>query len=163
MVKRELYLYDYVDIPYDDVVATVEEHGDELFQSATDDARDRAHHVHANLVVDLGAFEVGREIVVDTGELERPEDTRATLPIRWHAEEHEGLFPSLTANLEIAMLAERAPLTQVTLVGAYEPPMGLLGAAGDRLWGHRIAEAALHGFLDTVVSRLRRATGQQHG
>lgn len=156
MVTRELYLYDYLEVPYDDVVAAVEEHGDELFQSATDDARDRAHHVHANLVVDLGAFEVGREIVVDIGDLERPENTRATLPLRWQAWEHEGLFPSLTADLEIVMLADRPPLTQVTLVGTYEPPMGLLGAAGDRLWGHRIAEAALHGFLGTVVERLRR-------
>jgi hypothetical protein len=154
MVQRQLYLYEYIDAPFDDVAQVLASEGGDLFSDATAAAVERADKVRAELVVDLGAFEIGREVEIEVGEFDPVEVMRVKVPLRWKAAEAAALFPSLTADLEVAALAFHPPLTQVTIVGHYDPPLGVLGAAGDALFGHRVAEAALHRFMHTVVARL---------
>jgi hypothetical protein len=156
MVKRQLYLFEYVNAAFDDIVQVLAEQGPALFQEATDSAVDRADKVRTELVVDLGAFEVGRDVMIDVGVFEPVEVTRAKIHLRWCAAQSKALFPSLSADLEVAALSFHPPLTQVTIAGHYDPPMGLLGAAGDAMFGHRLAEAALHRFLDMTVDRLEK-------
>ncbi len=159
MVERMLYLYEYVDAPYDDVTEVLAERGSGLFQEATDAAVAHADTVRGEVVVDLAGFEVGRDVVIDVGAFEPVEAIRAKLHLDWRAAEASTLFPSLSADLEVAALSFHPPVTQVTLVGHYDPPLGLLGAAVDRLFAHRVAEAALHRFLHTVTDRIEQEIG----
>lgn len=156
-MERPLYLYEYLEAAFDDVAQALAEQGPELFRDATAAAVERADRVRAHLVVDVGPFEIGRDVAIEVGPFDPVEVLRVRVPLQWHAAEARGLFPSLTAHLEVAALALHPPLTQITIVGHYDPPLGLIGAAGDALFGHRIAEAALHRFLQTMVQRLRAA------
>lgn len=154
MVARMLYLYEYVNASFDDVSQVLAERGAALFQDATDAAVERAGSVRADLVVDLGGFEVGRDVVIEVGDFDPVEAMRSKVHLRWTASEHAGLFPALEAEFEVAALSLRPPLTQVTLLGSYKPPGGPIGAAADAMFGHRIAEAAMHRFLHKAVERL---------
>jgi hypothetical protein len=77
------------------------------------------------------------------------------VPLTWRATSTPGLFPVLSADLEVAPLDPE--LTQLTIHGRYEPPLGAIGRRLDRLLMHRIAEATVRAFLDRLVSTL--ATG----
>lgn len=154
MTERHLYLYEYVNAPFDSVAKALAEDPAGLLQTATDVAAEHARKVHAELVVDLAGFEVGRRVVIDVGRFEPTELRRSKVHLSWRAAELSALFPALEAELEVAALAFQPPLTQVSMIATYRPPLGPLGAAADAVWGHRIAEAAVHRFLDDVVARL---------
>jgi hypothetical protein len=74
------------------------------------------------------------------------------VPLTWKATAAPGLFPVLSADLEIAPLDPE--LTQLTLQGRYEPPLGAIGRRIDRLLMHRVAEASVRAFLSRLVSAL---------
>jgi len=61
----------------------------------------------------------------------------------------------MSADLEIAPLD--AELTQLTLRGRYEPPLGAVGRRLDRLLMHRVAEASVRAFLGRLVATLSAA------
>jgi hypothetical protein len=77
------------------------------------------------------------------------------VPLTWRATSTPGLFPVLSADLEIAPLDSE--LTQLTIHGRYEPPLGAVGRRLDRLLMHRIAEATIRSFLGRLVSTLTAA------
>lgn len=74
------------------------------------------------------------------------------VPLTWKATAAPGLFPVLSADLEIAPLDP--DLTQLTIQGRYEPPLGAVGRRIDRLLMHRVAEASVRAFLSRLVSTL---------
>jgi hypothetical protein len=74
------------------------------------------------------------------------------VPLTWRATGAPGLFPVLSADLEIAPLD--LELTQLTIHGRYEPPLGAIGRRIDRLLMHRIAEASVRAFLRRLVATL---------
>ncbi len=97
---------------------------------------------------------LGKTFGVEVGDpLTRDEVT--VIPLTWRATSAPGLFPVLSADLEIAPLDEE--LTQLTLRGRYEPPLGAVGRRLDRLLMHRIAEASIRAFLGRLVSSLADA------
>lgn len=63
--------------------------------------------------------------------------------------------PVLDCDLELTGLGERS--CQLALVGTYRPPLSVVGAAADRLVGHRIAEAVVRTFVLAVADRLELA------
>jgi hypothetical protein len=77
------------------------------------------------------------------------------VPIHWEATGLRGLFPVLEADLEFAPLGGGA--TQLSLWGSYSPPLDGLGARLDRLVFHRIAEATVRSFLDSVAGAIEQA------
>jgi len=81
---------------------------------------------------------------------------RSAVPLRWHAETGRLLFPALAADLEVSAVVLDPPLTQLTVTGSYQPPLGILGAGADRLLLHRLAEATVHRFTHEVADELRR-------
>ena len=94
---------------------------------------------------------LAKTVAVSVGEpLERGEFT--VVPITWHATGTPGLFPVLSADLEITALD--ADLTQVTLHGRYQPPLGALGRRLDRLLLHRVAELSVRSFLRQLAEAL---------
>lgn len=155
-MERTLYAYTYVRQPFDEVARLLAEDPETFLQAATDEAASHAREFESELRVALGRFDVGREITIEVGEF-RPSAMQAvSLPLRWSAAEHESLFPSMQAVLELQALSLRMPLTQIALIGTYRPPFGLLGAAGDAVLGKRVAEAAMHRFVTDVAERVNR-------
>lgn len=74
------------------------------------------------------------------------------VPLTWKATSAPGLFPVLSADLEVAPLDKE--LTQLTIHGRYEPPLGAVGRRLDRLLMHRIAEASIRAFLGRLAATL---------
>lgn len=102
---------------------------------------------------------LGKTFSVEVGEpLTREEVT--VVPLTWTATAAPGLFPVLSADLEVAPLDKN--LTQLTLRGRYEPPLGAVGRRLDRLLMHRIAEASVRAFLGRLVSTLSAAETVEH-
>jgi hypothetical protein len=97
---------------------------------------------------------LGKSVIVRVGQpISRSEMT--VVPLTWQATTAPGLFPVLSADLEIAALGDT--LTQLTLHGRYDPPLGAIGRRIDRLLMHRIAEATVRGFLVRLAEGLAAA------
>jgi hypothetical protein len=154
-VDRQLYCYDYVEETLERIEAVLEEGLEALLQPATDVAARHGQEVLARLRVPIGGFEIGREIRIRIGELEHHDDRRVVLPLTWESLKATGMFPHMEARLEVAALSDEPAICQVMFFGSYVPPAGAVGAIGDSLAMHRVAEASVHRFLGDVVARLR--------
>src|SRR5580700_93683 len=97
---------------------------------------------------------LSRRVRLDVGVPLRRGDV-TVVPLTWKPTAAPGLFPVLSADLEIAPLDP--DLTQLTIQGRYEPPLGALGRRIDRLLMHRVAEASVRAFLNRLVSSLAGA------
>jgi len=155
-VERALHCYAYVEAPWDQVSRLLAEDSRSVLQHATVDAADQAQQLTRTLELEVGGFTVSRDVTIEVGEFVPREVTRSVVPLRWHAERGRLLFPELAADLEVAAVSLDPPLTQLTVAGSYEPPLGLLGAGADRLMLHRLAEATMHRFVHEVADELRR-------
>lgn len=99
---------------------------------------------------------LGKTVSVHIGPpIDRGEVT--VVPLTWQATNAPGLFPVLSADLEVAALGD--DLTQLTLQGRYDPPLGSIGQRFDRLLMHRVAEASVRSFLSHVAARLAAFEG----
>ncbi len=94
---------------------------------------------------------LGKSVTVSVG-LPISRSDVIVVPLEWQATTAPGLFPVLSADLEIASLGEH--MTQLTLHGRYDPPLGAVGRRMDRLLMHRIAEATVRGFLSRLADGL---------
>jgi hypothetical protein len=94
---------------------------------------------------------LGKSVTVRVGQSISRSDV-TVVPLTWQATSAPGLFPVLSADLEIASLG--AHMTQLTLHGRYDPPLGAVGRRMDRLLMHRIAEATVRGFLSRLADGL---------
>lgn len=94
---------------------------------------------------------LGASVTVHVGQpISRSEVT--VVPLTWQLTSAAGLFPVLSADLEIAALGDH--MTQVTLHGRYDPQLGATGRRIDRLLMHRIAEATVRSFLRRLAEAL---------
>ena len=153
-MDRPLYAYEYARAAYEDVVAVLRADAATLLQDATSASQEHADEVVTRLRVPVGGFELGRDVRIHVGDFETPEPLRTRVGLSWQATDVAGLFPAVDASLEVAALSEHPPRTQITLVGTYEPPLGIVGAAVDRALLHRVAESAVHTFVREVTARL---------
>lgn len=156
MPKRRLHTYDYVDVPYDDVTQLLAEDAAGVLQAATDTAVGHAEQVVARLTVEVAGFEVGRDVEIEVGEFRPVEIMHVEVPLRWHAQDSEALFPSMDASLEVRMLPMDTQQTQLVLNGSYEVPLGPVGAAIDVVAGHHVAEITVHRFVQDIAERLEQ-------
>lgn len=76
------------------------------------------------------------------------------LPLQWSAIGATRLFPSMEADIEVAPVGPA--VTQLTFLGRYTPPLGALGRTIDSLVFHRVAEATVRNFLQSVRTELER-------
>ena len=72
--------------------------------------------------------------------------------ISWRSATADRLVPMLDADLELVALDGTG--CQLSLMGSYRPPLSVIGAAGDRLLGHRVAEACVRRFVLDVAERV---------
>ncbi len=155
-MDRPLHCYAYVEAPWDQVSRLLAEDSRAVLQHATIDAAEQADQLTRTLKLQVGGFQVSRDVRIEVGEFHPSGLTRSVVPLRWQAERGKLLFPELAADLEVASVSLEPPLTQLTVTGSYEPPLGLLGAGADRLMLHRLAEATVHRFVHEVADELRR-------
>lgn len=79
-------------------------------------------------------------------------ENRARAGLGWTDAIHPHLFPQLEGTLEIAAVPhDGVPFTQIGIQARYRPPLGPLGAIGDRVVGVEITDAALAAWLDELA------------
>ena len=139
-MRQTIDLHERIPGPYWRACAVLELEADDIVRPAMDELR-----------VGVGGTELARKVRTEIGPLVC-EEHAARLHVQWHAEEHPEWFPELHAELEFEPAGDDA--TDLHLTGDYEPPLGPLGALGDRVVGHRVAERSLREFLTGVARRL---------
>ncbi len=156
---HRLRFYGYVDRPYEAVRSLLRDRAPEVLQRATNTATERAHGIAARLRVEAAGVVVGVNVRLEIAR--RPEETGvAGLPpvshfgLSWKAAEGAGLFPSMSADLAVSPMTSAETL--VEFEGTYDPPLGRVGQAFDAVVGHRIAEVAVHRFVEDVIEEIRR-------
>ncbi len=78
--------------------------------------------------------------------------------LSWRACEHEELFPVFGGDLEVH---PDGPGAVLRLAGHYTLPLGVVGAFGDGLVGHRFASRAIQGFVEAAAGRIEAALARE--
>jgi hypothetical protein len=156
---RKLGCYEYVNRGYERVRGLLRERGADLFQRATTSAAVRADALASTLRVSAGGLEIGVDVHINVHDVRAEEWVPGLAPVTrmrlsWQAARASAIFPSMRAELSAWPLARTE--TQLEIEGVYTPPLGVVGNALDVILGHRLAEAAVHRFLEDVVEHLRR-------
>ena len=151
--------YQYVNRPYDRVRATLHQKEGSLFQAATRAATARTDSLASTLKIAIQGFELGVDVHLEVFDVTDrkpapPQGPGTAVRLGWKAARAASIFPQMEATLSAWPLS--ADETQLELSGSYQPPLGSVGKALDTLLLHRIAEAALHRFLEDVVEQLRK-------
>jgi hypothetical protein len=156
---HQLKFYGYVDRPYEGVRNLLRAQAGDVLQRATRAASGRANSLVARLYVDGRGFELGVDVVVHvTKRLD--DEALAGLPpithfgLSWKAATHEGLFPSMSADLALSPMTFAE--TRIEFEGVYRPPLAVIGKVFDAAVGHRIAEAAVHQLVNDLIEQIRR-------
>lgn len=158
-MERELYYYDYVERAAKDVVEALAGPEHSAFQQATIGAVSEATQFKERLHVGIAGLDIGKDVVVEVGKAD-DRGYAVFIPIQWRAASQSGLFPSMDAELEVAQLSLDPPRSQIGIHGRYRPPIGVVGAIGDAMLGHRIAEATVRRFVIELSTRLNRKARQ---
>lgn len=73
-------------------------------------------------------------------------------PVRWVATGARTLFPTMTADLVFSHVGPTQ--TKIAFDGTYEPPLGPLGRAIDRVALRRVADSTVKDWIDRIASAL---------
>lgn len=147
--RSEMFVYYYGHVP--GTVAEAERAVLELLRKRPEMA-DIAYRQSEELRARVGPGLAGlaKAVRLEVGDPldEGPGDVR--IPVSWVATGTPGLFPRFDGELVISEL--EADLTQVAFRGSYDPPLGGVGEALDRVLLHRIAEATVKRFVDALIT-----------
>jgi hypothetical protein len=139
-----IYYYVHVSRSVEDVVRALTDRPGEMTAWATL-AYEGSDELRARVYPGLGM--PTREVEVVVGRVTRRQSA-VHIPISWKASGSAFLFPTLEADLIVEPVGEG--LTQVTIRGSYEPPLGPVGRFLDRALLHRLAEACVKNFMDRL-------------
>jgi hypothetical protein len=153
----EVRAYAYVNHPYERVTEALKLDAIGVFQRATASATVRARALVSTLRTSVGPLELGADVEVRVTSVEEDRGgslgPRTRLRLAWQASRRPEVFPTMDATLDVYALGPHE--TQVDFYGKYLPPLGIVGAAIDAAIGHRVAEAAVHRFVEEIAERLR--------
>jgi hypothetical protein len=142
---RHIERYGYVERAYEEVWVWLAGHLSSLGDPLPGGGRS------VELRIRPAGKEVNRPVRIHVGGLVCSQD-RARATLAWVDATHPHLFPQLEAALEIAPVPnDTAPFTQLGILARYRPPLGPLGAIGDRLLGADVTDAALTLFLEELA------------
>jgi hypothetical protein len=156
-MKPTVRVYDYVNRPFARVATALADDAEAIIQRATHAASERAMKVGAKLHAHLGPIDVTTHVAIELG----PQDetplatghSALRIPITWRAIKARRAFPVMEAELLVYALTPTE--TQIELAGSYDPPLGLLGRAIDKVLLHQIAEASVLQFVQDIARYLR--------
>lgn len=97
----------------------------------------------------------GVPALVHVGELEVDPPGLAVRNIAWRAQRSDRVFPRFVGELELTQTS--ATTSHLTLVGGYQPPISVIGDAGDRLVGRHLADAVIRTFLERIAVRMQES------
>lgn len=142
---RTIERYVYVERPYEDTWTWMASHLSTLGEALPGGGR------AVLLRIRPAGTEIVRQARLHVAGLVCGED-RARAGLEWSDAAHPHLFPHLEGTLEIVPVPhDGLPFTQIGIQARYRPPLGLLGAIGDRLVGAEITDAALSAWLDGLA------------
>lgn len=153
-MRKPLHYYTEVQRPFEEVCDVLLDAA-RILRSAGEEAGRHAGELMARLMIEVAPLEIGARFMAEVLRVERSEEV-ALIQLRWRAAEHGGLFPEVDAVLEAYPLSHEE--TQLSFIGYYEPPLGVLGAVGDSLLLHGLAEAAARRFLLDLARRIEVET-----
>jgi hypothetical protein len=162
-MRRDLYYDEYLERSSNAVIDLLRNDPQRVLQPSAFAAIEHAGELTSELHLELGGFDVSRRITIEIENVEiAVDDVRvaadsASFHLSWDATTRPALFPSMKAELEIAPMRRRPPLTQLSLAAHYGPPLGVIGFVGDAVIGHRVAEATIHRFVYDLVDRIKQA------
>jgi hypothetical protein len=125
-----------------------------LIPSLASFADERGQHLLAEVGFPVDGHRVSKNVEIDVG-TPVASAGKTWIPIAWRATGPSGLFPVLDAELEFASLGTK--LTQLSLNGRYQPPLGLLGRTIDKALLFRVAEATIKDFVDRLARAIEAA------
>ena len=136
---------DQVEARIDDVRAHLQELGDVAYREGED------------LYARVGPASVGYAKTVKL-EIGMPEIRQAGLiyPVSWTAVGAKVLFPRLIADLLLSHVGRER--TKLSLDGTYEPPLGPIGRAADRIVLKNVAESTVQDWVDRVAEAVSSDT-----
>lgn len=153
-MKRWLYAYRDVDGDEQRLQRTLLQHSDKLLAAATN-VPDGEHSGDGSFLVDVpghvAGVDMAKRVRVSIG-VAAQNDTRTVLPLTWRAESGTMLFPRFSGTLEWQPLDRHRG--QVTLVGAYDPPLGWVGGAIDATFLRHVSHATAQRLVDAVADEL---------
>ncbi len=95
-----------------------------------------------------GADGLAKEVQLEIGPRE-VQRKGLVYPIRWVATGASSLFPTMTGDLVLSHVGSIG--TRISFEGTYEPPMGPLGRAVDRIALRRIADSTVQNWVDRIA------------
>ena len=125
-----------------------------LIPSIASFADDRGRHLLAEVGFPVDGHRVSKNVEIDVG-TPVANAGKTWIAIAWRATGPSNLFPILDAELEFASLGTQ--LTQLSLSGRYQPPLGLVGRTIDKALLSRVAEATIKDFVDRLARAIEAA------
>lgn len=156
-MERHVYLFSYAAHPYEEIRDLLRDDPERLLAPATEEAEKRRLELVASLGITIGKVEIARDVVLELGpftETDKPWPI-AKRTLRWRALHMPGAFPSMEADIEAYPLSSTE--TQVSFLGRYRPPLGPVGAMADSVALHRVADASLHRFFESLMEPLKNS------
>lgn len=153
-MRRIVYYYTYLEQPFSDVARLLS--GDPaLWLPPPAEATDGHWLVALRADGVLPAVLDGHASQVRVGPATTTDD-KLLRSVAWQSATKERFVPVLHADVELVGMPGSG--CQLSMMGSYRPPLSVVGEAGDRLVGHRIAEACVRRFLLDVADRVGAAT-----
>ena len=155
----EVRHFDYVNAGYDQVCAVLRRDALPVCRAATKTAAARAASLASELHVNIAGFEIGTDIAIRLIEVgERPSDLKSprttTFALEWEAARRPRLFP-FCARRSGGRLTADPDRDAARAVEPLRPALARSEWRSNALVGHRIADAAVHRFLNEVAAHLR--------
>lgn len=156
MTKKHIHLYDAVRLAYPTVRRLLMHHADEVLQVPLEHSLAGLHDAPSALEFHVAGVSLAKEVVLHVGAFGDVPGRipMGTIELRWEPTDHTMLFPLIEADLEVEPIDHER--TMVSLLGRYQPPLGKLGEAIDRLIVHRMAERAFDRFFRQLLHEVVR-------
>jgi len=153
-----LRYYVELDLPSEQVQSALLESPSSWLPALADTAAERAEPLLAEVGVGSSSLRIAKRVTVRLGKpVQFP--SKLSLPMTW--EPGGRLLPRLDGELELGTLGKDR--TQLAISGRYDPPLGTVGRAVDRIALHRVAEATIKDFLDRVAAVLQASAPSLNG
>jgi len=142
---RSIERYVYVERPYEDTWTWLAGHLSTLGAPLPGGGRS------VDLRIRPAGSEIARPVRLQVGGMVCGDD-QARARLEWTDAVHPHLFPRLEGTLQITPVpSDGAPFTEIGIQARYQPPLGPLGAVGDRIVGAGVTDAAMTTFLDELA------------
>jgi hypothetical protein len=150
-IERHVYAYEVVDRDYAEVREVLEQTPARLIDvNAGAGDLEVLSELEAHV---LGAT-VAKPVKAEFGEFRDAGRSTCYRDLVWSSPDAPHVYPRMDGELEATALGLRH--TQISFIGHYDPPLGVIGDVGDAAGLNRVANDAVRHFIAQVAERLSR-------